>query len=86
MIMKRVISAAVSATALLLGTAAYAADYPITSRRAHLVRHVDIEAPQTCVRGRFAYMRYAPVLATSYAVRPVFISEPMPCADPYGYR
>ena len=84
--MKKIISVTMGATALLLGTAAYAADYPVTPRRAHLVRHVDIEAPRTCVHGRFAYMRYAPVLATNYAVRPVFTSEPVPCVDSYGYR
>ena len=78
--MKKVIVLAVGATALLLGTSVHAADYPVAPRQAQSVRHAYVETRPTCFRGRFAYMRYAPVLATSYLMRPEFISEAAPCA------
>lgn len=72
---------AVAAALLVLATAqinsASAADYEIRTRP-HIAADGRGYGP-ICYRSRYAYVRYAPVLATALYVRPVIVSEPTTC-------
>lgn len=75
--MARIIMAAVAlGAAMLLTGIAAATDGPA---RPH--RGADVAPVQwpVCYISRYAYVRYAPVLATSRNVRPVIVSTPVPC-------
>lgn len=76
--MARIIAAAVVfGTALLLIDIAAAADRPVlTHHGAHAVRG---DRWPVCYLNRYAYVRYAPVLATARNVRAVIVSTPIPC-------
>ncbi|MCK9913016.1 hypothetical protein MXD81_27950 [Microbacteriaceae bacterium K1510] len=62
--------------AVLLTGIATATDYPL---RPHRAADVGREQWPVCYVSRYAYVRYAPVLATSRNVRPVIVSTPVPC-------
>ena len=73
-----VVTATVGA-AMFLANIVMAADYPVVKRQApDAVRG---EQWPHCYVGRYAYVRYAPVLATASSVRPIFVSMPVPCTD-----
>jgi len=76
--MKIVLAAAILASTALLAGTAWAADYPV-SPHPGAVRFTEREPVPVCYRKRFAYFHYAPILATEYMVRSVWVTEPVPC-------
>jgi len=77
--MNKSIAAVILAMALLPAMHAQAADYAVQKRRTVAVRPAAVATFSDCWRGRFAFERYTPRLATAYAVKPVWVAEPVPC-------
>lgn len=80
--MKKSIAVSILGFSVLNIAAAHGADYPLQKRTAIVFQQARVEPAPVCFRSRFAYVRYAPVLATAYATRPVLVEEPTPCVRP----
>ncbi len=76
--MARMLAAAVVfVVAPLVADVAAAADIPVPRHRGGQVARS--ERWPVCYLNRYAYVRYAPVLATAHNVRAVAVAIPVPC-------